>query len=159
MSLLIDSPRLGSFLAYLLDRSIDERHPPNASPSSEIRCHPRSRPPRALASAWRVTHSYEPVPAVRHRSRVPSPPNGVGTDASAGCSQDPNGPPSARCFCARRATATPCSSSSKVSADLRAPRRSPGPLYMPRSVSLVGLARRGVTPQNNSTPKCCFMTQ
>jgi hypothetical protein len=30
---------------------------------------------------------------------------------------------------------------------------------MPRSVSLVGLARRGVFPQNNSTPECYFMTQ
>ena len=28
-----------------------------------------------------------------------------------------------------------------------------------RSVSLVGLARRGVIPQNNSTSKCSFMTQ
>jgi hypothetical protein len=30
---------------------------------------------------------------------------------------------------------------------------------MPRSVSLVGLARRGVIPQNNSTTKCSFVTQ
>jgi hypothetical protein len=30
---------------------------------------------------------------------------------------------------------------------------------MPRSVSLVGLALRGVFPQNNSTSKCQFMTQ
>jgi len=30
---------------------------------------------------------------------------------------------------------------------------------MPRSVSLVGLARRGVIPQNNSTSECYFMTQ
>jgi hypothetical protein len=30
---------------------------------------------------------------------------------------------------------------------------------MPRSVSLVGLARRGVIPQNNSTSECSFMTQ
>jgi len=43
-----------------------------------------------------------------------------------------------------------------VCAGLRAPRRSPGPLYMPRSVSLVGLAQRGVIPQNNSTLKCSF---
>ena len=27
---------------------------------------------------------------------------------------------------------------------------------MPRSVSLVGLARKGVIPQNNSTPECSF---
>jgi hypothetical protein len=27
---------------------------------------------------------------------------------------------------------------------------------MPRSVSLVGLARKGVIPQNNSTTECSF---
>jgi hypothetical protein len=30
---------------------------------------------------------------------------------------------------------------------------------MPRSASLVGLARTGVIPQNNSTSECSFMTQ
>jgi len=78
------------------------------------------------------------------------------TGALAGCSPGPDGPPSAQCSCAPRAAAIPCSSSSKVRAGLRAPRRWPGPRYMPRSVSLVGLARRGVIPQNNSTSKCSF---
>src|ERR1700689_918520 len=110
------------------------------------------------AEAWavserRVTHSYAPLPEVRHRSRAPSPPNGAGTGASLGCAQDPDGPPSAQCSCARQVTVDPCSNSSTVSVGLRAPRLSPGPQYMPRSVSLVGLARKGVIPQNNSTPK------
>src|SRR5436190_18287202 len=87
---------------------------------------------------------------------APSPPNGVGTGASVGYSPDPSGPPSAQYSCGHRVTAIPCSSSSKACAGLRAPRLSPGPLYMPRSVSLVGLARRGVIPQNNSTSKCSF---
>ncbi|HTA66824.1 MAG TPA: hypothetical protein VK776_01045, partial [Bryobacteraceae bacterium] len=39
---------------------------------------------------------------------------------------------------------------------LHAPRLSPGPLYTPRNVSLVGLARTGVIPQNNSTSDCYF---
>jgi len=78
---------------------------------------------------------------------------------SVGCSSGPGGPPSAQCFCVHRVTAIPCSSSSKVRAGLRAPRLSPGPLYMPRSVSLVALARRGVISQNNSTSKCSFVTQ
>src|SRR6516165_7974841 len=87
---------------------------------------------------------------------APSPLNGVATGASVGCSQDPGAPPSAQCSCGPRVTAILCSSSSKVSAGLRAPRLSPGPLYMPRSVSLVGLARKGGIPQNNSTTECCF---
>src|ERR1700690_3485199 len=83
-------------------------------------------------------------------------PNGAGSGASVGYSQDPNALPSVRCSCVLRAAAIPCSSSSKVIAGLRAPRPSPGPQYMPRSVSLVGLARRGVIPQNNSTTECSF---
>src|ERR1700704_6169866 len=153
-----DSPLPDSYLVSLLVRSTDVRPPPNACLSSESRCHLRSRPPLALASASLVQHGCAPHRAVFRRSRAPWPPNGAETDASAGRSQDPGGQPSAPCFCAHRATAIPCSSSSKVCAGLRAPRRSPGPLYMPQSVSLVGLARRGVIPQNNSTSKCSFMT-
>ena len=48
----------------------------------------------------------------------------------------------------------PCSSSSKARAGLHVPRLLPGPLYTPRNVSLAGLARRGVFPQNNSTSEC-----
>src|SRR5882757_4611276 len=154
-----DSPLSDSYLVSLLVRSTDVRPPPNACLSSENRCHLRSRPPLALACASLVTHGCALPPAVFRRSRVPWPPNGAGTDASAGRSQNPGGPPSAQCSCAPRATAIPCSSSSKVHAGLGAPRRSPGPRYMPRSVFLVGLARRGVIPQNNSTSKCYFMTQ
>src|ERR1700690_1893206 len=83
-------------------------------------------------------------------------PNGAGSGASVGYSQDPNALPSVRCSCVLPAAAVPCSSSSEVLAGLRAPRRSPGPQCMPRSVSLVGLARRGVIPQNNSTTQCSF---
>ena len=53
-------------------------------------------------------------------------------------------------------TAALCSSSSKAYSGPHAPRRSPGPLCMPRSASLVGLARRGVIPQNKFIPKCFF---
>src|SRR6202162_1314158 len=154
MSLPIGSPRLGSCPAYRLDRSIDASPRPNACPSLETRCHPRSRPPLVLVSAWRVTPGCAFHRAVFRRSMAPSPPNGVGTGASLGCSQDTGAPPSAQCSCSHRVTAIPCSSSSKGCAGLGAPRLSPGPQYMPRSVSLVGLARLGVIPQNNCTPKC-----
>src|ERR1700704_1234056 len=154
-----DSPLPDSYLVSLLVRSTDVRLPPNACPSSESRCHLRSRPPRALAFASLVTHGGALLRVMFRRSRAPWPPNGAETDASAGRFQDPGGLPSAQCSCAHRVTAIPCSSSSKVRAGLGAPRRSPGPLYMPRSVSLVGLAQRGVIPQNNSTSKCSFMTQ
>src|SRR5215831_10060307 len=87
---------------------------------------------------------------------APSPLNGVATGASVGCSQDPGAPPSAQHSCGPRVTAILCSSSSKAPAGLRAPRLSPGPLYMPRSASLVGLARKGGIPQNNSTTECSF---
>src|SRR6185437_14204612 len=52
----------------------------------------------------------------------------------------------------------PCSSFSTALAGPDAPRLSPGLPYMARSVSLVGLAQSGVSPQNNSMPECCFMT-
>src|SRR5437773_2831156 len=150
------SPPPNSYLVSQLVRSTDVRPPPNACLSSESRCHLRSRQPLALASASPVTHGCALHRAGFRRSREPWPPNDAGTDAPVGRSQDPGGPPSAQCSCAYQATAIPCSSSSKARAGLRAPRRSPGPLYMPRSVSLVGLARRGVIPQNNSTSECSF---
>ena len=156
MSLPTDSPLPDSYLVFLLVHSTDVRLRPNACLSSESRCRLRSRPPLALAYASLVTRGCALQRAVLGRSRAPWPPNGAGTDVSPGRSQDPVAPPSAQCSCAHRATAVPCSNSSKACAGLRAPRRSPGPLYMPRSVSLVGLALRGVIPQNNSTLKCLF---
>src|SRR5262252_5636733 len=115
------------------------------------------RPPVLASASW-PTHAYAPAPALLHHSKAPSPPNDARTGASAECALDVDldGQPLARCSCVRRATAVPCNSSSKVCAGLRAPRRSPGSLYMPRSVFLVGLARRGVFPQNNSTSECFF---
>src|SRR5215475_8977251 len=55
-----------------------------------------------------------------------------------------------------RAAANPCNSPTEARPGLRAPRHSPDPLYMPRSVSPVGLAQSGVIPQNNSTRECSF---
>src|SRR5262249_22566440 len=118
------------------------------------------RPP-VLASAWWATHACAPAPAVLHHSTAPSPPNDARTGASAACDLDLDldGRLSARCSCVRPGTRGPCHSSSEGRARVCAPRRSPGPVYMPRSVSLVGLAQRGVFPQNNSTAECSFMTQ
>jgi hypothetical protein len=116
---------------------------------------PAAKPMKPLSE----THACALHRAVFRRSGAPWQPNGAGTDASAGRFQDPGGPPSAPCSYAHPATAIPCSSSLEVCPGLRASRRSPSPLYMHRSVSLVGLARRGVIPQNNSTSKCSFMAQ
>jgi hypothetical protein len=55
-------------------------------------------------------------------------------------------------------TVNPCTRR-RQRARLREAGDSPGPVYMPRSVSLVGLARRGVFPQNNSTRDYYFVTQ
>ena len=93
------------------------------------------------------------------RSRARQPPHDAATGACDEHCQAPVVPPSAPRSCVLPATTIPCSSSSKACAGQRAPRRSPGPPYMPRSASLVGLARRGVIPQNNSTPNCLFITQ
>ena len=125
----------------------------------ETRCHPQSTPPPDRASASPATPAAAPQPASPRHSRAPQPPNDAATDACGERCRAPGAPPSARRSCALRATTVPCSSSSTACAGLRAPRRSPGPRYMPRSASPVGLARRGVIPQNNSTSKCFFMTQ
>jgi hypothetical protein len=71
------------------------------------------------------------------------------TDASAGRSQDPGGPPLAQCSCAHPATAIPCSSSSKVRAGLRASRRFATPSIYPakRFSCGPGAERRDPTKQ------------
>src|SRR5215813_1867106 len=86
----------------------------------------------------------------------PSPLGGAMIDAWLERYSDLAAPPLAQCSYARRATANPCNNPSAVRVGLRAPRRSPGPQYMPRSASPVGLARRVLRPQNNSTPDCYF---
>src|SRR5215510_13553087 len=86
----------------------------------------------------------------------PSPLGGAMIDAWLERYSDLAAPPLAQCSYARRATANPCNNPSAVRVGLRAPRRSPGPQYMPRSASPVGLARRVLRPQNDSTPDCYF---
>src|SRR3954454_8107296 len=100
-----------------------------------------------------------PARAIPRHSMELWPPNDAETVASAPRSQDPDAQPSARCSCVHPAAAVPCSSSAGACADPHALRLSPGHPYMPQSASPVGLARRGVMPQNNSTSKCTFMTQ
>src|ERR1700733_719504 len=157
--LLTSSRPLDSYPVCRLVRSTDARLPQNAYPSSESRCHPRSRPPLVRASPSPAEPGCGLPPAPRHHSMEPWPPNDVAIGALVGHSQDPGAPPSAQCSCVHPAAATLCSSSSKAHADLRAPQLSPGPLYMLRNASLVGLARKGVIPQNKSISKCSFMTQ
>src|SRR5215467_15372916 len=86
----------------------------------------------------------------------PSPLGGAMIDAWLERYSDLAAPPLAQCSYARRATANPCNNPSALRVGLRAPRRSPGPQYMTRSASPVGLARRVLRPQNNSTPDCYF---
>src|SRR5262252_3032790 len=86
----------------------------------------------------------------------PSPLGGAMIDAWLERYSDLAAPPLAQCSYARRATANPCINPSAVRVGLRAPRRSPGPQYMPRSASPVGLARRVLRPPPNSPPDCCF---
>src|SRR5262249_38226239 len=113
-------------------------------------------PPLPPASAWQaiLVHAHDPV-GIGH-SMEPSPLGGAMIDAWLERYSDLAAPPLAQCSYARRATANPCNNPSAVRVGLRAPRRSPGPQYMPRSASPVGLARRVLRPQNNSTPDCCF---
>src|SRR5215472_8518447 len=97
---------------------------------------------------------HDPV-GIGH-SMEPSPLGGAMIDAWLERYSDLAAPPLAQCSCARRATANPCNNPSAVRVGLGAPRRSPSPQYMPRSASPVGLARRVLRPQNNSTPDCCL---
>ena len=142
-----------------LDRSTVEPLPQNAFPALETPCHRRSMPPRDRVSAWSAAPPAAHAPASLRRSRARPPRGGAATGACGEHYPEPSAPPSARRSCALPATTIPCSSSSGVRADRRAPRRWPGPRDMPRSASVVGLAKRGVIPQNNSTPQCSFLTQ
>ncbi len=108
----------------------------------------------------RAIHNYALAPAAHHRSRAPWPPNGVRTGASAGRCPGPDAPPSVRHSCVppvqQQSFAVVLQRRLPI---FRAPRLSPGHPYMPRSASPVGLARKGVIPQNKFTSKCSFMTQ
>ena len=140
-------------------RSTVARHPPNVCPVSGKLCHPQSKPPPDRFSAWLAAPGSARQPASPHRPKARPPPNDAETDVHDEHCSEPNAPPSAQRSCVLRAITVRCSSSSEAGADLHAPRRWPGPQYMPRSASAVGLARRGVIPQNNSTSNCSFLTQ
>ncbi len=154
-----DSQRPGNCLVYPIARSIGARPRPNAFPSSETRCRPRSKPLPVRASAWPAVPPYALVAAALRHSTALWPRNGADTGASPGRSPEPDAPPSAQCSCVHPAAAIPYSNSSQVRADPGALRPRPGRLYMPQSAFPVGLARKLSYPQNNSTRKCCFVTQ
>ncbi len=83
-------------LVYLLVHSIAAPPPPNAYPSLESRCHPRSRQRLVRVSPTRAIHNYALAPAAHHRSRAPWPPNGVRRLARIGWTRcpGPDAPPS-----------------------------------------------------------------
>src|SRR5712664_397772 len=136
-----------SYPVCRLDRSTAEPLLQNAFPVSETPCHPRSTPPLDRVSACSATPPVAPAPASLRRSRARLPPSGVAIGACDQRCLGPTAQPSARHSCDLLATTIPCSSSSRVCAGRRAPRRWPDPRYMPRSASVVGLAKRGVIPQ------------
>src|SRR5919106_2145607 len=156
---LTDLPLPDSYRVYRFDHSTAERLLPNASPASGKPCHPQSTPPRDCVSAWLAAPAAAPVPASPRHSRAHPPPNDEATGACAERRERPSALPLARHSCARLATTSPCSSSSTVYVGQHVLRHSPGPPCMPRSASPVGLARRVVIPQNNSTRLCSFITQ
>jgi len=126
-----------------LDRSTAEPLLQNAFPAWENLYHPRSTPPLDRVSTWREAHTAAPAPASLRRPMVRQPPSGAVTgECGEHCPEPPS--PSARHSCALRAATIPCSSSSTACVDRHAPRRWPGPQYMPRSASAVGPAKRGV---------------
>src|ERR1700684_379581 len=88
-----DSPPLGSSLVCPVARSIGAPHRPNASPSSENRCHPRSTPPPVPASAWLATPVCALPLVAFHHSTGPWPPNDEETGASAERYPEPGAPP------------------------------------------------------------------
>ncbi len=151
-----DSPPPGSCPVCRFDRSIDGRRRRSACPAWETPYHPQSRPPPDRVFAWSAAPSAAPAPASLRRSRARRRPSDAATDACGSRRAALGVQPSAQHSYALLATIIPCSSSSGECAGRRAPRRWPGPRYMPRSASVVGLAKRGVIPQNNSTPECCF---
>ena len=139
-------------------RSTAGQHRPNASPALENPCHLRSTPPPDRVSAWSARLRVALAPASLRRSRGRRPPSDEATGACDEHCLEPGARPSAPHSCARRTTATPCSSSTTACVDRHAPRRLPSPQYMPRSAPAVGLAKRGVIPPNNSTSECYLVT-
>src|SRR5205085_5916327 len=126
---------------------------PNASLSSENRCHPRSTPALALSAAWPLTRNLALRPAPPHHSRARQPLRGATIDASAARCLAPHGPPSAPRFFVLPAAAIPHNTALMALPDRRAPQLAPGHPYMPRSASPVGLAW-SLCPQNNSIRIC-----
>src|SRR5580700_10026299 len=140
-------PPPGSCPVCRFDRNTAERRLRNAFPAWENPYHPQSTPPPDRASAWLAALPAAPVSASLHRSTARPPQSDEATGAYDKYYLEPCARPSARHSCARRAITTQCSSSSTACAGRHAPRRQPGPQYMPRSASAVGLAKRGVIPR------------
>jgi len=140
-------------------RSTAGQRPPTAFPASETPCHLWSTPLPDPVSAWSAALRAALAPASVRRSMARPPPSDGATGACDEHYLEPSGQPLAPHSSVRRATTVQCSSSSTVSCDRHAPRHWPGPQYMPRSASVVGLAKRGVIPRNNSTSECLFLTQ
>src|SRR5262249_23084332 len=130
--------------------------PQNASPASENPYHPQSTQPHQRVSAWWGAHTAALRPTSPHRSKVRPPPSDEATDACDEHCPEPSAPPLARRSCVRRAITIRCSNSSAVCAGRRALRLPPDPRYMPQSVSLVGLAQRGVIPRKQFYIKLFF---
>src|SRR5574340_536556 len=143
----INSRPPGSYRACRFARSTAEPLLRNVSPVWGNPSHLQSTPPPDRVSAWSAALPAVPGPASPGRSRARPPPSDGATGASDEHCLEPSAPPSARHSCALRATTMPCSSSLGVRADRRAPRRRLGTQYMPRSASVVGLAKRGVIPR------------
>src|SRR3954463_3255897 len=79
------------FPAYPPAHNIAAPRPPNAFLSLGNRCHPRSKPARALFDTWPSTHSYALQPTLLHRPTVRPPLRGAVTDASAAHCLVPDG--------------------------------------------------------------------
>src|SRR5215469_2673735 len=151
-----NSPPPGSYPICPSAHSTAGPPPPNASPASENPCRPRSTPLPDRASAWPGAPAAALAPASPGRSTARRPPSDATTGAYAQHCPEPTVLPSARRSCALRAITVPCSSSATVCADRHAPRLWPGPQYMPRSASAVGLAKRGVIPRKQFYIKLFF---
>src|SRR5215469_14924833 len=151
-----NSPPPGSSPICPTHRSTAGPPPPNVSLAWENRCHPQSTPPPDRGSPCWEAHTAAPRPASPHRSRARRRPSDAMTGAFDEHCREPSAPPLARHSCALRAITNLCSSSSGEYVDRRAPRRWPGPRYMPRSASVGGLAKRGVIPRKQFYIKLFF---
>src|SRR6185437_7235142 len=132
------------------------QRPRNVYPASEVQYRRRSTRPLHRVSAWLQAHIAEPRPASPRRPMARPPPSDGATGACDEHCLEPSAQPSARHSYARPATTIRCSSSSEEYDGRRAPRRWPGPRYMPRSASAVGLAKRGVIPRKQFYIKLFF---